>query len=372
MIHPLFDVPKQVHRGHHGHYYDASEEELRKLLADFAPMHAKCVSLLPGDPELLREYVELALVIWRSYRLAEAEPFLQNAVKYCPEEAALYFYLGQIKEDEVRDFPAALLCYGAFIELEPNLLPENNDTFNIWDLETHPSPNTLEAISSMGTIYLAHFGDVERAKACFRRAIALAPRHHLAPHLLLADLFRDHEGRYTEAWVLYTQSEENYFSIDWGLRTPYRCAGGEGCCSSGLFWDQGNPPGIDTRDTNSTFPKLAAWTARRYPLLWARQRILHFVTQYEQLGIRCHERWGNHDLALQCYARAKQLRKRFQIPMRAEIHLKQIELILEHYRDYWQAEQLCREASRQHESCLRDMDRARVRLAEAKRAIQTL
>jgi hypothetical protein len=51
---------------------------------------------------------------------------------------------------------------------------------------------------------------------------------------------------------------------------------------------------------------------------------------------------GDVDILLNSIGQIKRLMKSTRLSISSSLYLKQAELVLEHYRDYWQAEHLCR------------------------------
>jgi tetratricopeptide (TPR) repeat protein len=328
--HPLFRVPYDKYIWYSERTYTTSEEELVELLDDFEKSRERYEASFQTNPEYFQKFVEVAHVIWRSYHLVAAKPLLQRIVQFMPEQAETYFYLAQISQDEIADFAHAISYYQKFIELEPNLVPDNNFFIDGWFVDRHAyAPSTLEALTNLGVIYQKHYQDFNTAKHYFARAIQLKPNHHLSPYLRLADLLKDTERNFKEVLRLYQKAETNYFNTKWKS-----CPNNSPC---------------------EYYPRLEAWAREKYP--YYDGGIKTFVVKYEQLGKECYEQ--DYVMALECYGRANRLLNRFQesvhkkflggfqgremdsLSLKKSLYLKQIELVFKHYRDYWQVELLC-------------------------------
>lgn len=314
--HPLFRVPRDRYLWYSERSYRTSEEHLLELLADFLTLRDAYGILFRGHPAALAQFAEVAHLTWRTYRLREAVPLLRMVLEAQPRHAATHFYLGQLGQDELGDLDLVRWCFDTFLRLEPRLVPDNDFFLDGWFTEMHAyEPSSIEALTRLGQIHLAQ-GDAHATESCFRKAIALAPRHHLAPHLQLADLLVETRQDFRAALSLHRQAEENHFQTRWIARSN----------------DVPNP-GV---------PKLEAWAAAHHPLTYRDTHAAPLLAaRYQALGTRCYEESGDGTTALSALAHAAALCRRYRLAGLARICLKQAEIVNSHLRDRRQVRDLC-------------------------------
>ena len=98
--HPLLLMPGDRYRWYSEDTYRFGEPAALAAAADFAARGGQrwAARLRRGTADWLR-YVHAAYVLWRTFRLAEAKPFLELIAAVEPERADTHFYLGQLCQD---------------------------------------------------------------------------------------------------------------------------------------------------------------------------------------------------------------------------------------------------------------------------------
>ncbi|MEW6731471.1 MAG: hypothetical protein AB1489_09065 [Acidobacteriota bacterium] len=315
--HPLFKVPYDIYRWHSEVFYNTTTEKLLELLDDFERIRAEVEAEFVKNPDLFQGYMFVAHVIWRTYHQLQAKPLLETIIHYDPKQAETYFYLGQIYQDELKDFPQAIKHFAKFIELEPNLVPENNYFIDSWFINTHAyEPSTIEAFINLGDIYLQQYHDYKQAKEYYIKAICLNPDHHLAPYTRLAELLITSEQDFSAALKAYKKAMKNYLQAKWSRYYYSPC---------------------------NYYPALVAWAEKKYAFThsYLNTRGMIFANKFAELSILSYQQTGDANFALACIGNAHRVIKMCRTSPSHELYLFQIELVLKHYQDYWQAERLC-------------------------------
>jgi tetratricopeptide (TPR) repeat protein len=315
-VHPLFKVPYDIYRWYSECTYNTTTEKLLALLQDFEKITKEVEASFSKDTQLFESYKIIAHITWRSYHQLQAKPLLETVIAYDDSQAETHFYLGQIYQEELKDFPKAIKHYSKFISLEPNLVPENNYFIDGWFLYHHAyEPSTIEAFTNLGDIHKSN-QDYEQAKEAYIKAISLNPNHHLAPYSQLAKLLIDKEQDLIGAFKAYQKALKNYLQTKWKAY-PY-----DRPCEY--------------------YPELEAWAKQKYPFTYHYHEsgIRLFAQKFEELSDLFYQHKDPNN-ALACIGVSHKLLKRYQMSSSIDLYLKQIKIVFEHYKDYWQAEFLC-------------------------------
>lgn len=315
--HPIFKVAYKVTYLHSEIVYNTNTKNLLEMLKDFEKIRVEIEREFNKRPDFFQEYKLLAHIIWRTYHQKEAKTLLEGIINYDPKQTETHFYLGQIYQDELKNIPQAITHYEQFIELEPNLIPENNFFIDGWFITEHAyKPSTIEAFINLGDIFLSYYQEHKQAKEYYLKAINLNPNHHLAPFTRLAEILIK-EQSFSSAFKAYKKAFKNYVETDWkNYPYDYPC---------------------------KYYPKLEAWAKQKYPFTYRHHRagIELFAKKMEELAEISYEKTKNAKFALTCLGVVNGMAQEYSLRRDANSYLKQIELVLEHYHDYWQAESLC-------------------------------
>lgn len=316
--HPLFKVPYSIYWMHAEVSYNTSQKRLIELLRDFERIREEIESQFCNNQVIFQHYQLVAHVVWRTYHQLQAKPMLEAVVRFDPNQAETHFYLGQIYQDELQDFPQAIIHFNKFIELEPNLLPANNYFLDGYFIDRHAyQPSTMEALTNLGDIYGQHYRDYQQAKDFYIKAIRLNPDHHLAPFLQLAELLIKQEENFSAALKAYTKARKNFIAAKWQPAFYYQSC--------------------------NYFPELENWIKKKYPLgfRYYDLDISVFAKKFSELARLAYQQSGDGALALASIGNALRIYKQHHSTPTIDLYLFQIELVLKHYRDYWQAASLC-------------------------------
>jgi tetratricopeptide (TPR) repeat protein len=317
-LHPLFIVPYSICWMHSEVSYNTSQKRLIELLRDFERIHAKIEAEFGNNQEIFQHYQLVAHVVWRTYHQLQAKSMLQTVVRFDPNQAETHFYLAQIYQDELQDFPQAIFHFNKFIELEPNLVPANNYFLDGYFIDRHAyEPSTMEAFTNLGDIYCQQYRDYQQAKEFYNKAIRLNPNHHLAPYLQLAELLIIQEQNFSAALKAYTKARKNFITTNWEPAFYYQSC--------------------------DYFPELENWIRKKYPLgfRFYDLDITVYARKFSKLARMAYQQSGDAALALTCIGNAQRIYKQHHTVPTIDLYLFQIELVLKHYRDYWQAASLC-------------------------------
>ncbi|MCU0447668.1 MAG: tetratricopeptide repeat protein [Microscillaceae bacterium] len=279
----LFYIPYDTYRWYSQHTYNAEPEDIREILALYPKIQAQVEGLLDWDAKFREDYATVSKVLWTYYAMPEARSFLQKTLEYQSDTFDLYFYIAQTYQKE-QNFDKAIEFFQRYIELAPRYLPDNEYRLDEWYMDLRMYlPSTLWAWRELGEISEIQKNDLAHAEYCYQQAIDLAPTNHQAPLDKLADL-----------WLKMGKSTLDQI-LDLRLQA------------------------LRVAQTTKAYPPDAPKIAQAYT----------------QIGDTYYLELNDHDKALACYKRSLYLQ-----PRQTAVILRQAELVLRYYRDYWQARAL--------------------------------
>jgi tetratricopeptide (TPR) repeat protein len=279
----LFCVTHDTYRWHSEHSYNTQPEKVQEMLQLYSKIRPQVEELLIWDEEFRNEYTNLAQALWTYYVMPEAGDFLLQVLDYQPDKLDFYFYFAQVCQLQ-KNWDLAIQYFQKYIALLPNHLPDNEYQLDEWYINLRVYlPSTLWAWHELGDIFAQQKNDLNQAEFCYQQAIALQTDNHQTPWDKLADI-----------------------------------------------WEQ-------TRTHNLTEILDLRLKAIKITLTTKAYRLdpTKVANRYEQVGDTYFWELDDYDSALSCYKQSLQV-----LPKQAHVILKQAELVVQFYRDYWQARAL--------------------------------
>jgi tetratricopeptide (TPR) repeat protein len=280
----LFNVTHRTYRWHSEHSYSTEPEAIQEMLQLYPKIKPAVEELLTWDESFREEYTHLAQALWTYYAMPEANDFLLKALDYQPDKLDFYFYIAQIYQWQNK-WDLAIQYFQQYIALLPHHLPDNEYELDEYfmNLRRYP-PSTLWAWHELGDIFANQKNDITQAIFCYEQAMALQANNHQTPLDKLADLWQK-SGKKPLPEIL-----------DLRLKA-----------SQVLFTSQA----------------------------YYRPDLLKIAQRYEHIGDTYFWELDDYNSALSCYKQSLQV-----LPKQTSVILKQAELVVQFYRDYWQARAL--------------------------------
>jgi tetratricopeptide (TPR) repeat protein len=324
LSHPLFGVSGNTYQWYSEHTYRTSEAALRDLWRDFEALWELYAPIAGRSAAAWEALYTIARVTWRSFHLPEAERWLRWCVERRPDLAEGWFLLGQMYQDELGEPARAEQAFKLYLQLAPRSVPPNAYLLDGWFIHSHAyEPSAVEALTRLARLSRGR----ARRRRLLRAAIALAPDHHLAPYVELADdLFEAGEDLHRVA-ALLTRAEAVFEA------TPWR------------GWPYDRPCEEMVRQED--------WARANYPLRyrWHERTRTLLAERFARLGAAFWRRLGDARAAQRLLSRVL---RRYPRPVAERrgpwdywsfdprpSYEVMLDIVLRGQRDFWQARDLC-------------------------------
>lgn len=368
----LFNLTKDIYRWYSEVTYNLTEEEVIAYIKDYNKNYLINEEKFISDSENFKLYKSTGIALWRTFRLEEAEPFLEKINEKDTDSTEILFYLGEIALEK-KEYQKAINYFNDYIKIhpihiplnqnfpllhnkkekEPNYISDNNYLLDFWFIDFHRyDANTIEAYTYLGDIY-SILGNNEKAIYYYNEGIKTAPTHHLAPYISLANLFEKQNEDLILIINLYEKATNNLLTTNWLI---YHNA--DNMCDY--------------------YPKLAIWAKEKYRYTYYYPNYYLLAYQFSDLGDKCknkkialtcyeksiklwdlftrklynpslynpynfyynYEHWYKCDRDLKSNKTRIDLQKKYPLE-KIDLVIKKAKLLLELYKDYWQVELIC-------------------------------